>query len=76
MFIPYKNEKQFFALLKKLSKDASYASNGKEAIDAAFDKPLYARMQKVLLQAFSGMPKAKAPPKSAKGRAYVRVAQL
>ena len=61
MFIPYKNEKQFFALPKKLSKDASYASNGKEAIDAAFDKPLYARMQKELLQAFSGMPKAKAP---------------
>lgn len=56
VFIPFKSEKDFFALESKLAKDKVYATAGKDYLDAPYDNPPYARMESILLSAFKDQP--------------------
>src|SRR5680860_336949 len=47
---------QFLTLPEKLEKDQKYLAAGKDYINAAHDNPVYTRMEKVLMRAFTGMP--------------------
>lgn len=56
VFIPFKSEKEFITLESKLSKDKIFTSAAKDYLDAAYDNPPYARIESILLSAFSYQP--------------------
>src|SRR5690606_14749406 len=59
VFIPYSSFQQFVDLPGKLAKNKKYLSAGKDYIDAAHNRPTYQRMEKTIMQAFTGMPQFK-----------------
>ncbi len=61
VFIPYTSFQQFLDLPVKLENDKDYQMAGKDYIDAAHNRPAYRRMEKTIMQAFTGMPQFKAP---------------
>ncbi|WP_298717221.1 NIPSNAP family protein [uncultured Chitinophaga sp.] len=70
VFVPYKSFGHFSQLQVRLGRDAQLQAAGKDYIDAPHDQAPYARMETILLQAFSGMPVMELPkltgPKSAR----------
>ncbi len=61
VFIPFKAADQVFKVEEKLKKDKTYATAGQEYLEAAFNNPVYQRIEVVLMQAFTGMPLFSAP---------------
>ena len=59
VFIPYTDFQQFLDLPAKLAKNKNYLNAGKDYIDAAHNRPAYQRMEKTIMQAFTGMPQFK-----------------
>src|SRR6478609_7251628 len=74
VLIPFKSLNEFEGLFDKLSKDKQYLEDGKDYIDALFDNPSYARMETVVLKAFSGQPQMTLP--ELKGPVTERVYEL
>jgi hypothetical protein len=61
VLIPFRSLAEFEKLVDLLEKDKQYNADGKEYIDAPFNNPPYARMEKTLLKAFSEMPNLAVP---------------
>ena len=61
VFIPYTSLDQFAKLPDQLQKDAQYAAAGKDYHDAVHTDPPYARIESILLQAFTKMPQFNSP---------------
>lgn len=61
LFIPYTSLEQLTKIPETLSKDKQYETAGKEYLDAPFDNPPYTRIQSIVLQAFTGLPKHEKP---------------
>jgi hypothetical protein len=61
VLIPYRSLDEFEKLDATLDKDKQYYADGKEYIDAPYDNPPYARMEKTILKAFSKMPQLAVP---------------
>lgn len=55
VLIPHKSIKDFIELPQKLQKDKMYLTAGAGYINATYDKPVYSRMETILLYAFEGM---------------------
>ena len=55
VLIPHQSLKHFVGLAKKLQNDADYLTAGAAYINAPFDRPVYSRMETILLYAFEGM---------------------
>ncbi|RFS21414.1 NIPSNAP family containing protein [Chitinophaga silvatica] len=56
VLIPFSNLEQLASLDNRLFQDKSFLESGKTFIDAAWNNPMYARVESILLQAFPGMP--------------------
>ncbi|MEO5979084.1 MAG: NIPSNAP family protein [Chryseolinea sp.] len=61
VLIPYNSLDQFTKMPGDLLKDSKYLADGKEYLDASYEMPPYNRMQKILLQAFTGLPRHEVP---------------
>lgn len=61
VFVPGRSADQLLKLPQQLLSDNGYVTAGKDYIDAAWDQPIYSRMENIILEAFSGMPKMEAP---------------
>jgi hypothetical protein len=61
LLIPYSSLDQFTKISETLSKDKQYATSGQEYLEASYENPPYTRIQSILLQAFSEMPKHAKP---------------
>lgn len=61
VLIPFQSMQQFAELDQKLQRDKAYTTAGKDYLDATHDNPPYQRIESILLQAFSEMPKMAAP---------------
>ena len=55
VLIPHKSIKDFAELAGKLDKDKSFQTAGANYLNAPYDKPVYSRMERILLYAFEGM---------------------
>ena len=55
VLIPHKSIKDFAELPWKINKDKDYLAAGSAYINATYDKPVYRRMETILLYAFEGM---------------------
>jgi hypothetical protein len=58
---PFRNLDQFGKLQTTLDNDKQFQSAGKDYLDAPHNEPPYARIESILLYAFSGMPKLEVP---------------
>ncbi len=56
VFIPLKKLDQLSTTLVALDKDAAFQSAGAEYLNAPWDKPVYVRMESIVIQAFKDMP--------------------
>jgi hypothetical protein len=61
VLIPHKSIKDFTELPQKLEKDKAYLTAGAKYLNAPYDKPVYTRMETILLYAFEGMPSLAKP---------------
>jgi len=61
VLIPFHSLEQFAGFPATLLKDATYLSDGKDYLDAAYSEPPYARFESILLQAFPDMPRLETP---------------
>lgn len=61
VLIPHKSIKDFTELPQKLEKDKAYLTAGATYLNAPYDKPVYTRMETILLYAFEGMPSLAKP---------------
>jgi hypothetical protein len=61
VLIPYRSLDQFEKMSSVLDKDKQYQNDGREYIDAPYNNPPYARVERILLKAFSGMPEIGVP---------------
>jgi hypothetical protein len=61
VLIPYASIEQMNKMPGVLAKDKAMASGGSSYLDAPYDNPPYARMQTILMQAFTGHPQLAAP---------------
>ncbi|NOT73510.1 MAG: NIPSNAP family containing protein [Cyclobacteriaceae bacterium] len=59
--IPFRSFDDFESMAEKLAKDKQYLEDGKDYIDAVFDNPPYARIETIILKAFSEMPISAVP---------------
>jgi hypothetical protein len=67
VFIPGRSAEQLLKLPNQLLTNSTYVTAGKDYIDAAWDQPVYTRMETIILEAFPGMTKMEVPVlKSAK----------
>lgn len=74
VLIPYSSVDQFTRINEMLSKDKQYESSGAEYLNSSYENPPYTRIQSILLQAFTGMPKHAKP--ALKGALNERVYEL
>src|SRR5260370_10030083 len=74
VLIPFHSLDEFVKLDGVLDKDKQYYADGKEYIDAPFNNPPYARIEKIILKAFSKMPNLAVP--DLKGLVTERVYEL
>lgn len=56
VLIPYKSPKEFAGLPDLLGKDAKLDADGKNYLDATYDKAPYKRMESIFIKAFADMP--------------------
>ena len=61
VFIPYASLEQFAKLNDQLQTDGQYATAGKDYHEAVHTDPPYARIESILLQAFTKMPQYNTP---------------
>lgn len=61
VFTPYKSFAHYEQLQSRLERDPQLLSAGKDYIDAPHDQAPYARLETILLKAFSGMPAMQVP---------------
>ena len=61
VLIPYKSLEQFAKLTEDLQKDKQFESTGSDYLNAAYNDLPYARLETILLYAFSGMPQLEVP---------------
>lgn len=61
VLIPFTSLEQFGKLPETLQKDKQFESSGAEYLNAPFNDLPYARLESILLYAFSGMPKLEVP---------------
>lgn len=61
VLIPFTSLDQFGKLSETLQKDKQYESTGTEYLNAPFNDLPYARVESILLHAFTGMPQLEAP---------------
>ena len=61
ILIPFTSFSQFQTLQERLAKDQTYLTDGKDYLNANYDRPPYTRIESILLEAFKGMPFIKAP---------------
>ncbi len=61
VLIPFKSLEQFEKLPAQLERDAVYRKSGSSYINAEYNNTPYARIESILLKAFSGMAKLEAP---------------
>lgn len=61
VLIPFTSLEQFGKLPETLQKDKQFESSGAEYLNAPFNDLPYARLESILLYAFSGMPKMEVP---------------
>jgi len=61
LLIPYNSMDQFTKLPEVMKRDKSYETAGQEYLSAPYTNPPYARIQSVLLLAFTGMARMEAP---------------
>lgn len=61
VLIPFTSLEQFGKLPESLQKDKQFESGGAEYLNAPFNDLPYARLESILLYAFSGMPKLEVP---------------
>lgn len=62
VLIPFKSPKQFANLPDLLAKDSRLESDGKEYLEAAYNKTPYKRVESIFIKAFEDMPKMELPP--------------
>lgn len=74
VFIPGNSAEQLLQLPRTLLQNNNYLANGKDFIDAAWDKPTYVRQETIILEAFPGMPKMALP--ELKGAKSERIYEL
>lgn len=55
VLIPYETLEQFSGIAAVLDKDKQFALDGKDYLEAKFDNTPYARIETILMKAFSGM---------------------
>lgn len=68
LLVPFKTLSDLVSVQDALSKDKQYLSSGAEYIDTKHDNPAFARIESIILQAFSHNPKLQLPElKSARG---------
>lgn len=56
VFIPFKTLDEFESTRSRVQADKKYQEDGKDFIDAAFDKPVYTRIELITLRAFPKWP--------------------
>jgi hypothetical protein len=56
VMIPYSSLKDFTSVNESIANDKNFVSNGSDYLNAKFDNPPYARMESILLKAFSHNP--------------------
>ena len=61
VLIPFKSLEEFGKLPEKLEKDKQFESAGAEYLNAPYNDIPYARLESILLYAFSGMPQLEVP---------------
>ncbi|HEX6225305.1 MAG TPA: NIPSNAP family protein [Chryseolinea sp.] len=61
VLIPYTSLDQFGKLAETLSKDKQFETKGAEYVNAPYNDLPYARLESILLYAFSGMPQLEVP---------------
>ncbi|ALJ00014.1 NIPSNAP family protein [Rufibacter tibetensis] len=61
VFIPFKSAEQVFKVEEALTKDKQFATAGQDYLEAAFNNPVYQRIEVVLMEAFEGKPTFTAP---------------
>ncbi|WP_181303988.1 NIPSNAP family protein [Rufibacter sp. XAAS-G3-1] len=61
VFIPFKSAAQVFKVEEDLTKDKQLATAGQDYFNAAFNNPVYQRIEVVLMEAFEGNPMFTAP---------------
>ncbi len=64
VLIPFESISQFEQLGAKLNDDKKFLTEGSDYINAAFDNPSYARIESILLRAFSSVPEYGVPKHS------------
>ncbi|RAW00208.1 NIPSNAP family containing protein [Pseudochryseolinea flava] len=61
LLIPYQSPDQFVKIQDVLSKDNTYATTGKDYLDADYQTPTFDRIESIFLRAFRDAPKLHAP---------------
>ena len=61
VLLPFQSLEEFEQLPGKLLQDAEYLQSGKTYIDAPYDNPPYTRIESIILEAFSSIPKLRLP---------------
>lgn len=74
VLIPYRSLDQFVNLTKTLEKDKAYQAQGQDYLDARYDNPPYARIESIVMNAFSGMQQLARP--NLKAPAHERIYEL
>jgi hypothetical protein len=74
VFLPGRSAEQLLKLPLQLPANSSYVTAGKDYVDAEWDKPVYTRMETIILEAFPGMTKMEVP--ALKGPKSERIYEL
>jgi len=61
VLIPFEDIEQFESLQAELNHDKKFLNKGDDYINSAFDNPPYARIESIILRAFSSMPEYGVP---------------
>lgn len=61
VFIPYETADKYFSMKVVLEKDADYQKRAGDFLNASTDDPPFQRYESILLKAFEGMPRFRAP---------------
>lgn len=70
VLIPSSNLEKLLKWPENALKDAAYLNNGKDYVEAAWDHPVYSRMETIILEAFPEMPRMEAPNVKDTGAIY------
>lgn len=61
VFLPVKSLQQIDDLVTMIEKDREYLTNGKDYLETSFDKPLYSRLENIILKSFPLAPSMQLP---------------